>query len=510
MSESQSLDHWDRRACLIKINDVTLIEPSDNLAGFKSFDGAVSCSLVTEDPLVGEDASPLQRSAVSEDPCFAGFESSDFNVHSCAPFFGIGTCEGMARGFGFNPFWWAGDNYVEAEDVKSGEAGVVPLIACDFHHIVVRAVAAGGCGAEKRVAQGIEWSVILVVVFVAPWAWAGVGICGILIRERCLCFVFGGGEATRWALVVSNVMFSPSAVSMAVALELADGEIFVEDDVAGHDYARGAVVEDVPGMVLGADAEMHAPTGAALEFPHGHCCWPILHHAAPDAVHGNVALVAGELEVRREVVGVGGGAGKIVETDSVMHGVGPVLRVNVALLQEGADPGHESAVGALSDALLGMSVGERELVDDSLLLQGPAASSATSFSALAMTSSMGSSSSSSGGVPQVPTPQLAVLPHPPCAAAAGAFASVSVRRLFSSSSRSRVACEEVESIMNSGGPPASLSLTLAFPFSAAVARRLSAIADVSPLSAGVVFVLSSVVEAVGVWQFRQRPSGPGA
>ncbi|CAI7893061.1 unnamed protein product [Closterium sp. NIES-53] len=354
---------------LIKINDVTLIEPSDNLAGFKSFDGAVSCSLVTEDPLVGEDASPLQRSAVSEDPCFAGFESSDFNVHSCAPFFGIGTCEGMARGFGFNPFWWAGDNYVEAEDVKSGEAGVVPLIACDFHHIVVRAVAAGGCGAEKRVAQGIEWSVILVVVFVAPWAWAGVGICGILIRERCLCFVFGGGEATRWALVVSNVMFSPSAVSMAVALELADGEIFVEDDVAGHDYARGAVVEDVPGMVLGADAEMHAPTGAALEFPHGHCCWPILHHAAPDAVHGNVALVAGELEVRREVVGVGGGAGKIVETDSVMHGVGPVLRVNVALLQEGADPGHESAVGALSDALLGMSVGERELVDDSLLLQ---------------------------------------------------------------------------------------------------------------------------------------------
>ncbi|CAI7893062.1 unnamed protein product [Closterium sp. NIES-53] len=55
------------------------------------------------------------------------------------------------------------------------------------------------------------------------------------------------------------------------------------------------------------------------------------------------------------------------------------------------------------------------------------------------------------------------------------------------------------------GPPASLSLTLAFPFSAAVARRLSAIADVSPLSAGVVFVLSSVVEAVGVWQFRQRP-----
>ncbi|CAI7749868.1 unnamed protein product [Closterium sp. NIES-53] len=225
---------------LIEINAVTLIEFSDNPAGFKSFNGSVSYSLDTEDPLVGEDTSPLQRDVVSEDPCFAGFEGSDFSVHSDAPLLGIWICEGLARGFGFNRFWWAKDSSVEAEYVKSGEAGAVPLISGDFHHIVVGVVAAGGGGAEERVVQGLELSAKLVVVFVAPWVRAGMGIRGVLIRECCLCFVFRSGEAARWALVVSDGVLPLGAVSVAVPLKLADG------------------------MVLDADAEMHAPAGTAF------------------------------------------------------------------------------------------------------------------------------------------------------------------------------------------------------------------------------------------------------
>ncbi|CAI7918316.1 unnamed protein product [Closterium sp. NIES-54] len=272
-------------------------------SGFESFDGAVSASFDMEDPFAGENASPLQCGAVSHDPGFGSFKSSDFGVHSCAPFFGIRGSDGLARGFGFNRLWWPRDSSLKAEDVKSGETGAVPLIA-----------------------------------------------------------------AVRWTLVVHDVVFSPGVVSVAVALELADGEIFVEDDVACHDHSRGVVVKDGPGMVLKAGAEVHAPTGAALKFSRGRRCGPILHHAAPNAEHGDVALVASKFEVRGEVVGVGGGAEQIVETDSVMHGIGPKLRVNVALLQKSANFGHEGAVGALRDSLLGMSIRERELVDDSFVL----------------------------------------------------------------------------------------------------------------------------------------------
>ncbi|CAI7732212.1 unnamed protein product [Closterium sp. NIES-54] len=134
---------------LIKINAVILMESSDNPAGFESFDVSDRCSLDMEDPLAREDTSPLQRGVVGKDLCFAGFESSDFSIHSCTQLLGIGTCEGLARGFGFNRFWWAGDSSVEAEDVKSGEAGAVPLIAGHFNHIVVKFVAAGGGGAEE-------------------------------------------------------------------------------------------------------------------------------------------------------------------------------------------------------------------------------------------------------------------------------------------------------------------------------------------------------------------------
>ncbi|CAI7889660.1 unnamed protein product [Closterium sp. NIES-54] len=94
---------------------------------------------------------------------------------------------------------------------------------------------------------------------------------------------------------------------------------------------------------------------------------PILHRGALDAEHGDIAFLAGELDVRQETTSVGGGAEQVVKTGNVMHDKGPVLCVNVALLQKSTNLGHQSAVGALGDALLWVHVGEGELVNNPLV-----------------------------------------------------------------------------------------------------------------------------------------------
>ncbi|CAI7888741.1 unnamed protein product [Closterium sp. NIES-53] len=143
----------DESKGLVEIDDVTLVETTHDPAGLETLNGSVSSGFDVEDPLAQEDSSPLQRSMVSENLGFESFKHGDLGIHGRTPFLAVGAGKSLARGFGFDRFWWVGDSGVEAEDVESGKAGAVLLLAGDLHHIVVGVVSGEWDGAEQRVTR---------------------------------------------------------------------------------------------------------------------------------------------------------------------------------------------------------------------------------------------------------------------------------------------------------------------------------------------------------------------